>query len=305
MKCMKNIEPSLEIKQLRLFLSLIESQSLTHTADSFGVGQSAISHSLNKLRAALDDPLFVRSGRGIKATPYALSIVKQVREALGLLDNLGVTPTFEIAAATGEVVIGANEYQRDMVLPRLFRKIQTIAPKLRMRVISNPLDTLELIRDEAVDLVLTPRPPDKGDVHSLQLNHDRQAIFYDPALSQPPLLEKDFLSAGYVVPEVIFDKATGCIHRAFAPVKGHEIVPKVVINTFAGIPQFLRGSDMLAPLPSKLSLMSGFASCFSPNTYHALSIYLCWHQRNHHSPLHQWLIKLITESRAQTERVKH
>ena len=34
MKCMKNIEPSLEIKQLRLFLSLIESQSLTHTADT-------------------------------------------------------------------------------------------------------------------------------------------------------------------------------------------------------------------------------------------------------------------------------
>lgn len=49
---------------------------------SRSVGQSAMSSTLARLRKLLDDPLLVRDGRELVATPYAESRVKPVREVL-------------------------------------------------------------------------------------------------------------------------------------------------------------------------------------------------------------------------------
>ncbi|MAZ88649.1 MAG: hypothetical protein CL693_13495 [Cellvibrionaceae bacterium] len=288
---MKEFDTSLDARQLKLFLSLMETLSLTRTAEMLGIGQPAVSHALNRLREELRDPLFVRSGRGFKPTPHALEIVERVNRVMRLMDSLPLSLAFDPAKAQGQLVIGANEYQRDLLLPQLHAQLRRQAPQLR--IISNPLDPLELLRDESVDLVLTPTPPDKSDVHVLKLNVDEQTIFYDPQCRDEPQTEDDFLQARYLVPEVIYDSATGLIHRNHSPVQGHDVRPELVVNTFSGIPNFLRGSDMLAPLPGKMTMMQGFAQCSVPNTHNCLSLHLCWHQRYEQSPKHQWLIKLL------------
>lgn len=295
---MKEFDTSLDARQLKLFLSLMETLSLTKTAEALGIGQPAVSHALNRLREVLRDPLFVRSGRGFKPTPHALDIAERVSQVMGLMDSLPLTPAFDPAQAQGQLLIGANEYQRDLLLPQLHRQLRRQAPQLSLRVISNPLDPLELIRDERVDLVLTPTPPDKSDVHVLKLNTDRQAIFYDPQCRDEPQTEADFLQAGYVIPEVIYDSATGLIHRNHSPLRGRDIRPQLVVNTFSGVPNFLRGSDMLAPLPGEMAMMAEFARCYVPSTHNCLSLHLCWHQRYEQSPKHQWLIGLLKEAAA-------
>lgn len=301
MHSMKNFDTCLDARQLKLFLSLADTLSLTKTAEALGVGQSAISHALNKLREELGDPLFVRSGRGIMATPHTLNIVGQVREVMNLMEGLVVKPSFDPGSAEDEIVIAANEYQRDMLLPSLLLRVNLHAPKLRLRVVSIPFEPLDLIRDERISLMLTPMPPDNADVHSQRLCCDRQAIFFDPEARQQPLSESDFLNADYIIPELLYDEATGCIRRQFSPVKNCNIRPKIVVNTFSGLAPFLRGSNMLAPLPEKLALMKGFTSCYVPGTYHPLSIHLCWHERINHSPLHQWLIYQLQEIASELE----
>ncbi len=292
---MKEFDTSLEARQLKLFLSLMETLSLTRTAEALGIGQPAVSHALNRLRDELRDPLFVRSGRGFKPTPHALDITERVRQVMGMMDSLPLTQSFDPAKAKGELIIGANEYQRDLLLPHFHRQLRQQAPHLRLRIVSNPLDPLALIRDESVDLVLTPTPPDKADVHLLQLNSDKQAIFYDSDSRDEPRTKADFLGASYVVPEVIYDSATGFIHRDYSPVPGHDIRPEVVVNTFSGIPNFLLGSDLLAPLPGKMTMMADFAKCEVPDANNCLSLHLCWHQRNDQSPKHQWLISVLKQ----------
>ncbi|NRB04560.1 MAG: LysR family transcriptional regulator [Rhodobacteraceae bacterium] len=47
---------------LRVFLAVFEKGSVTRTAELFGVKQSTISHSLEKMRAAVADLLFVKVG---------------------------------------------------------------------------------------------------------------------------------------------------------------------------------------------------------------------------------------------------
>lgn len=290
---MNNLDTSLELRQLKLFSNLIQTLSITQTAEHMAVGQSAVSHSLNKLRQHLGDPLFVRSGRGIVATPYAKNIAVRVREIIKLSEGLPVDLSFDPKSASGEIVIAANEYQRDLLLPALFNKMAEQAPSLRLRVVATPYAPLDKIRSEEVDLVLTLSPPGNDDIHSKCLVDDRQAIYYDPIIRAEPKSEADFLAADYIVPGIIFDKVSGNIRSDFSPLRNSIIVPKLVLNTFSGLPIFLRGSAMLAPIPEKLGrkIMTGLAHCYAPDTYRSTSIHVCWHQRNHQSGLHRWLIE--------------
>ena len=51
-----------DLNLLVVFETLMETRSVTRTADKIGRTQSAVSHSLARLREQLDDPLLVRVG---------------------------------------------------------------------------------------------------------------------------------------------------------------------------------------------------------------------------------------------------
>ena len=63
----------LDGKSLTTFLTVLEEMSVSRAAERLGVTQSAVSHALDKLRTILDDPLFVRVGRGIEPTARGMS----------------------------------------------------------------------------------------------------------------------------------------------------------------------------------------------------------------------------------------
>lgn len=56
------------------FVTVLEVASVTKAAETLGVSQSAVSHTLDKLRSTFDDPLFVSDGRGIRPTAKAQSL---------------------------------------------------------------------------------------------------------------------------------------------------------------------------------------------------------------------------------------
>ncbi len=62
---------SLDSHSLLTFMTVLEELSVSRAAKRLAVTQSAVGHTLTKLRLAIGDPLFVRSGRGISATAQA------------------------------------------------------------------------------------------------------------------------------------------------------------------------------------------------------------------------------------------
>ena len=57
---------------------LLEEQSVTKAADRLFITQPAMSKTLQRLRELFDDPLFIRSGRGLVPTPRAVELEKQL-----------------------------------------------------------------------------------------------------------------------------------------------------------------------------------------------------------------------------------
>src|SRR5438270_12047233 len=93
---------------------LLAEGSVTGAARRLGLSASAMSRTLARLRAATRDPLLVRAGRGLVATPYAADLRERVhnltleaqsvlRPAAAKLDVAGLERTFKIRANDGFV----------------------------------------------------------------------------------------------------------------------------------------------------------------------------------------------------------
>jgi len=70
------------------------------------------------------------------------------------------------------------------------------------------------------------------------------------------------------------------------------------VPNFSGLPELMRGTDLIAVLPSALkkNIMYEFSITPSPVLINRMSFFQIWHQRDHDRPLHQWMRQLIRET---------
>lgn len=121
----------LELDQLRVLAALLRSASTVRAARELGITQSAVSHSLKRLREALGDPLFVRVGRALAPTERALSLRVPVDEALAAIARVSARPgAFDPAHARGTLRIVAGDYAELVVLAPLLAALAREAPGL-------------------------------------------------------------------------------------------------------------------------------------------------------------------------------
>src|SRR5262247_3367986 len=77
----------LDLNLLHVFDVVAREGNLSEAARALSVTQSAVSHAIARLRAQLDDPLFVRRGRGVAATPLAVRLAPAIRDAMAALER--------------------------------------------------------------------------------------------------------------------------------------------------------------------------------------------------------------------------
>src|SRR5215207_9937574 len=126
---------ALDARLLQLLVAVVEEGSVTGAAARLGVTQSAVSHLLDKLRAITQDPLFVKNGRGIVATARAEEMAPQARELLHALRRFAQPADFDPSRLETTLTIAANDFQRDLLLPRFMARLREQAPGVVLRVI--------------------------------------------------------------------------------------------------------------------------------------------------------------------------
>ena len=72
----------IDLNLLVSFEAIVSEASVSRAARRLHLSQSALSHSLMRLREASGDPILVRHGRGMEATPRALAALPEVRSLL-------------------------------------------------------------------------------------------------------------------------------------------------------------------------------------------------------------------------------
>ena len=62
---------NLDLNLLAVFDAIMSEGSITKAASKVGMTQPAVSNAVSRMRLVWNDPLFIKSGRGIKPTPKA------------------------------------------------------------------------------------------------------------------------------------------------------------------------------------------------------------------------------------------
>lgn len=143
-----------DLNLLRLFNALIEEGGATRAGARLGLTQSAVSHALGRLRAALGDPLFVRGPSGLHPTPRALELAPAIRQALELLEGIITTPRFDPAVDARAFTVATSSYMSSVLLPTVAQRILAEAPNVTLRISALAPNLAEDIDRGRIDLVL-------------------------------------------------------------------------------------------------------------------------------------------------------
>jgi DNA-binding transcriptional LysR family regulator len=124
-----NLE-KIDFHLLRCLVILIEEASVSKTASRLEMSQPAISHVLKRLRDVFNDPLLVRAGSKLIATPRGLSVAKEAKAILVNIDHLIQPPqVFNPVNYEGNFVVSSPEYVDRLITPKLIKAIVNMAPK--------------------------------------------------------------------------------------------------------------------------------------------------------------------------------
>ncbi len=287
---MNNLDTfNLDTRALTVFVTVLEEGSVSAAAVRLGVSQSAVSHTLDRLRQALGDPLFVKSGRGISPTRYAIQAGPHVRQILDELRALSAGPPFVPARAQFTFTVAANDYQRDLFLPPLMALLREQAPGIRLHVMPSGIPSADMLRDDICDLIISPHAPDAGDVMQRRLLQDRMAVFYDASQRSAPETLAEYLRSQHVGIQFGAGERTALEGSLAAQGLRRDIA--VTVSNFSGLPGFLRGTPLLATAPLRMQdhLLAGFATAPLPFQYKPFQLLMLWHQRHQDDAAHRWL----------------
>lgn len=147
----------LDLNLLVAFERLLESGSVSEAARALGVTQPAMSRTLQRLRDALGDPLFVRSGRGLVPTERARALQRPLEDALLAVRKVFERPgAFEPARARGELRIAiGEETQMGFAVP-ILEAVWKRAPGIDVRFRPLGPHSVEAARRGLIDFALAP-----------------------------------------------------------------------------------------------------------------------------------------------------
>lgn len=166
---------------IRLFLAIHETGSMSGAARRLRVGQPTVSRRLADLEHQLGAALFRRSVEGVTLTDAGERLVEPARKMAEWAGEVGRAAERREEGPSGRVRVSAPPYLAVDLLAPLAGWLATEAPGLRLEV-SASVEYASLGRGEA-DLALRSRPADSEDLTNVFSVEHGVAVFASPELA--------------------------------------------------------------------------------------------------------------------------
>lgn len=283
---------------LRIFSSVCQTMSVSRTAQLFDLNQSTISHTIDKMRSAIGDPLFVKSGRGIIPTEKALILFPRVQNILTQIEGLVAPEIYDASIDSRPITIAIPTPALLKDMRALHSKLLTAAPnsRLEIRRLAPRKRIIELMIEEDTDLAIAV----SGDRYPATLNHckygfDRLAIFYDPNYRDEIATLEDYGKANHAV--VDYGGGAKSILEQALMQSGQKRIISLVAPTASMLGDLISGTDIIATMPERLSnsVFRGLAKCEPPIQLPTIDYDLVWHRKYEYSGRNSWLRKTTME----------
>ncbi|CAN5457972.1 LysR family transcriptional regulator [soil metagenome] len=286
----------IDLNLLLVFETAYAERNLSRAGKLLGISQSAVSNALARLRGALGQTLFVRSGQGVVPTAYAESIAVEVNRALAILRGALQETSFDYRVSNRRFTLICSDYSASVILPAVLRKVEQLAPNVTLNVIAkhDELDfVIGLAKGEA-DLAVGGLPFLSGATRHQRLFDEPIALL--ARRGHPATVARPSLQTLNRYPHVLVNPYGNWQPWANLRTRnGIAIEPQIAVRipTYLAVPYLLASSDYLSACPERLAL--SLAGHFPlelvklPLPMASVPIAHYWHERSQSDPGHQWL----------------
>ncbi len=291
----------LDLGLLIAFDALALEGSVTQAARRVGIGQSAMSHALARLRDLFHDELFVRSAEGMRPTPAALALIEPVREALAATQHVFQRHLpFVPAEAERTFFIGMPDSIELALLPSLLERVRALAPGVTLRVRqTDRFHVLSQIDRDELHLAV-------GEFNEGGLRHKRRGLYtanylclFDTAqvdVGEGDLSLDDYLAYPHVLLGSITAKPRGVVDDALDAM-GRQRMVGVTTEHFVSVPYLLKSAPLIStcvqPAARLFAENFGLATSPPPVALPDIRVSMLWHSSYDTDPAHAWLRELI------------
>lgn len=297
---------TLDLNLLRVLDALVRERHVTRAAEQLHLSQPAMSNALNRLRAAIDDPVLVRGKGGMVATPRALALAEPVRAALASLEQaLRAGQAVVPAELQQTLTVAMADYYGLILLPPLLNRLRAEAPGVKLSVLPlNPATVSRDLGEGRIDLalgILRHLVPD--DLHSAFVFADDFVCI--ARQGHPVVKGRLSLKQFTALPHGLISPRGG----SFAGVVDEELARQglrreVVVSVphFMLLPPLIRATDLIGTMPRRLAghAVSGceLQLLKPPLALEGYDVHQVWHPRTDADPVQKWLRTLVAETAA-------
>lgn len=298
-----NLLPALE--------ALLVEGSVSAAARRVHVSQSAMSHSLARLRELLGDPLLAPLGRGLAPTPRAIQLRAALPAAFEALRRALEPPEpFDPRTSTRAFRVATVDYFELTTLPDVLAYLGKHAPLVRLEIERfSPATVPELVLGD-VDLALI------GASQAVAPSGLRRAeVYQDPfaviARKGHPAIERrldlaTYTALGHVLVSVE-GRRDGAVDRALGKLGATRRVALRVPH-FMSAPLAVQRSDLICTIASSVAQRAhelfGLRVLAPPIELPPAKVVALWSQRHDEDPAQRWFRDLFLSGRAVSPQIR-
>ncbi|MCC8392020.1 LysR family transcriptional regulator [Paraburkholderia sp. MMS20-SJTR3] len=130
-----------DFAQLRTFVAVADSGSVSAGAERVFLSQSSVSEQLKKLEERAGQPLFVRGRQGVSTTPAGARLLEHARRILAM--NEAAFDDLQGRALDGELRIAITDYYRPHDIARILKTFSEQHPRLKLHVTVLPSTVID------------------------------------------------------------------------------------------------------------------------------------------------------------------
>lgn len=287
---------NVDLKSLQVFAALLKECNVTRAAQTLNMTQSAVSHTLGRLRDLFRDPLFVSMGRGIMPTARALELADPLQRALDAVGTL-VRPAeaFDPASFSGVFRIATTDYIGFILLPILVRRLSETAPEIELDIQPlKPKEDLASLKNGEIDCILWNEETAPSNFFERKLFSDRLKAI--ARVGHPDIRGSLSIEQFRTCKHLSISSEHGAVKEA---VDGLQEKYGVRSKTSITVPHFLLAYRLvaqsnligtIAELTARRIARELPLQVLEPPVEEAsFTVSLVWHERSHAEAGHRWL----------------
>jgi DNA-binding transcriptional LysR family regulator len=285
---------NIDLRLLEVIRELHRTGSVSHAAQNLGFSQSAVSMSLARLRKHFNDPLFVRTSRGMEPTPYAEGLIGELIKATEILESaMDRRLHFDPLTSDRMFHLISTDIAEFTILPPLLKRLATAAPNVRINLRQLTDEAPRLLESGEADLAI-------GLIPQIGAGFCQQRLFANqfmcamrtghPRIGDKLTLEQ-FQKESHLSVTTL---GTGysSLEKALETQKIQRHIG-MRVPSFLGVTAIITATNYLVIVPGRfgrfLSSTGDLKLLPLPFPFPSYHVTQNWHERYTHDPAQQWL----------------